>query len=755
MANTPTLRGNLIGRYFTLDGSLVPSENEVFDLGTSTMRFNELYLAGSTIHLGTTSLKADPSGGLVVETPTSTQALTPGGGFGVESITTSNVYVERFFGNSYQGPQYASAPTYSWSNDTDTGVYNPDVNVLGFVTAANERMRIDSAGNIGIGTLFPQTKLHVVGSVQATSFVGDGSQLTGITGGGGGDSVWTNDILNGGVYVMSSNVGIGTTAPLCALHVNDTIPAASIETPVKYPPANMSANTQAITSALYGNGTYIASASSTNNAATPPWKGFNGLKSYEQWWESSSSYTSGTGVYAGATTTLVDSVSRAGEWLQIQMAEPIFLATYAISPRQDSTYMIERKNPRKWWLAGSTDGTTWTLIDSQSGILWSTSADKSYTISGQYANSSYTYFRIIINETGNSGLNDNHSALIGELTLNGTLTSPDPASSPSVIISADGVPKVTVNGSGNVGIGTTTPQQELHVEGTVKATAFIGDGSQLTGISGGGNSQWITNASGVITNIYITGSSNVGIGTTNPIHKLQVEGTVSGQGLSGQLSNKLSPGSYLTGSQYNNTISATWEVDATSSNTASKVVARDASGNFSAGMITATSLITNSIQPSSGTIIDMGGSTLSNVTVSGATGGGGGTVTSSTSNIYFYAARGGSDFTINSTTIGGWSTTLTTQTPTNIFNTTTGVFTAPVTGTYMFNFGLRNGNTGELLVRVNNVGKQNFFQMYYGTVTHRLNAGNTLDLFVSGSCTFYPAFNDNRVWFQGALLYLG
>ena len=49
----------------------------------------------------------------------------------------------------------------------------------------------------------------------------------------------------------------------------------------------------------------------------------------------------------------------------------------------------------------------------------------------------------------------------------------------------------------------------------------------------------------------------------------------------------LTPGSYLTGTTYNTSTPTTWAVDATSTNTSNKIVARDSSGNFSANVITA------------------------------------------------------------------------------------------------------------------------------------------------------------------------
>jgi hypothetical protein len=102
--------------------------------------------------------------------------------------------------------------------------------------------------------------------------------------------------------------------------------------------------------------------------------------------------------------------------------------------------------------------------------------------------------------------------------------------------------------------------------------------------------------------------------------------TISGVSLGGNLFT-LTRGTYLTGSNYNGSFATTWAVDATSSNTADKVVARDGSGNFSANTIT----LANNLTASNGTVtsntssIGNGGltvtgtSSLSNTTISGIT----------------------------------------------------------------------------------------------------------------------------------------
>ncbi|MFH1725584.1 MAG: tail fiber domain-containing protein, partial [Elusimicrobiota bacterium] len=74
---------------------------------------------------------------------------------------------------------------------------------------------VDNDGKVGIGTMAPMEKLDVTGTVRATSFIGDGSSLTGIS---GGDTDWTESGDN--VYKTSGNVGIGTASPAETLHLH-------------------------------------------------------------------------------------------------------------------------------------------------------------------------------------------------------------------------------------------------------------------------------------------------------------------------------------------------------------------------------------------------------------------------------------------------------------------------------------------------------------------------------------------------------
>ena len=305
----------------------------------------------------------------------------------------------------------------------------------------------DNGTNIGISTTGPVSKLQVVGTVTATAFVGDGSGLTGISGGASG---WTDGGTNVYNTTTSDTVGVGTTTPTAQFMISNVGTGATFR-------ADDSLND--------ASPMIITSSGNVGIGTTVPSKVFQfGSDSTSNFITMDTINAPSMAIKAEAATSV--------DQLNIQ-------ANYAVANN---------------------------LLDVSSSSASQTVPLVAFTQSGASSGGTLTVNQSSASSTG-------RAAIIVNAGTGDTLFIGDQSSDPTPFV---------INSNGNVGIGTTTPQAvKLQVVGTVSATAFVGDGSGLTGISGG-TGGWTTDSSTKTTTTY-----NVGIGTINPVSTLQVVGTIT------------------------------------------------------------------------------------------------------------------------------------------------------------------------------------------------------------------------------------
>ena len=153
----------------------------------------------------------------------------------VSADTTNKVSVEDLLRNAPDGAE--GAPSIANAGDQDTGIYFPAANSVGVSTDGTQRLVIDSAGRVGIGSSSPAANLHITGSsetiVRVTSADGGGAflDLGDVSDPDGGRIVYDSG-SNLTFSTASSErlridsagrVGIGTSSPSAPLAFGKTV----------------------------------------------------------------------------------------------------------------------------------------------------------------------------------------------------------------------------------------------------------------------------------------------------------------------------------------------------------------------------------------------------------------------------------------------------------------------------------------------------------------------------------------------------
>ena len=483
-----------------------------------------------------------------------------------------------FGGAVLLGDGSAAAPSLAFTNDTASGLYRPGAGEMGFTTGGTNRLIIDSAGNVGIGTTAPGYSLTIGNSSNSNTIYFDDTQTyapqlnmknsggTWVTWSGYQSSPYmgtisgtpfyfvTNNAYRWGVsaaggvsiganyynqdagannLIVQGNVGIGTTSPGSLLSVNSTgnvyfggnltVSGNSIFT-------NASTTNGTITNFWSTNGT-IADFTTTNASTT--------YATLPTFWSTNGTITNASSTYQtvsdtawintlNLTNTLAVSSGGTGAASLSGLLQGN--GTGAITGITGTAGQIPYYNGTNTLLATST-----IYLSTAGNVgIGTTSPDNLLTLAGAATPS--------LGFTTNSGLSgwtmgidtaDANKFKIASSTAVGTNT------------------RLTIDGNGKVGIGTTHPEQTLTVfQNTASNTAafivdasptgyaslYLGHASASSSIAFYNNnyqsSELANNlvlqtglTAGGTSSILLMPQGNVGIGTASPGGKLDVLGS--------------------------------------------------------------------------------------------------------------------------------------------------------------------------------------------------------------------------------------
>jgi hypothetical protein len=168
---------------------------------------------------------------------------------------------------------------------------------------------------------------------------------------------------------------------------------------ITVPPYSMTSNTTTFAGNSVYDGTYTLTSSNSafGSLGGDIYRAFDDTYgNSSNVWSPGQYYNITTGVYTGSVSTTVSGVTQSGEWVQIQIPNPIVLYSFSLNFWwSDSIYVA-----RSFLIAASNDNSTWTNIYDNTNVNnWVYGTAQTFVVTG--SPNAYRYFRLIVRRAGN------------------------------------------------------------------------------------------------------------------------------------------------------------------------------------------------------------------------------------------------------------------------------------------------------------------------------------------------------------------
>jgi len=440
----------------------------------------------------------------------------------------------------------------------------------------SEHMRITEAGNVGIGTTSPEGKLQINGGngqrfIISNTGIGDNQDYGAVAWKNPSGTLFANIALLGnansstdgsarlslGVRAAtgattvvesmtiqsSGNVGIGTTSPSTKLHVAGIAQVAESGNSAFYGGNYV----RVFNDQNYGfrntGGTYIANISMSGNSY------FNG-GNVGIGTTSPDSLLHVSADVSTAAVTKTGTITIEGRPYGL-LGDDIATIDFHNNGNKRSDIRMERGNTADDSQLVFSTSDAGTLNDAliineigNVGINNTSPAAKLHTVGEGIVNivqssNTVSYTQYYTSSTGAGGSSD--GLTVGLNVLDGLVFLREAA---NLILGTNNTERMRITSAGNVGIGTTSPQVELHVKGNngwgeVRAEGqtfasghgasleFYSEGTALADIYASTDKHLYFRTNGTTERMRILANGNVGIGVTSPNEKLQVGGNIN------------------------------------------------------------------------------------------------------------------------------------------------------------------------------------------------------------------------------------